>query len=385
MSELTKAKNKQEKIDRIGGVIALLIIAISAIIGFQKKIESRENIIAESIPGIEIISRVSPNLLSITFPNEVDTSFLALGRSQGYGGNLTMAVIIDVENKIEEAICIENVETPSFMARIDRRNYSREFKEIDTETEHSDQSWPDVITGATYTTEAMSLAVQSATGTYREEKLGLGNWMPEKEPFHWKWHYSLLISIFILSWLINMKWFPLKKASRWIIMLFNIGFLGFWLGNQLSISQISRLLMGDFPSINTHFFFYLLLAGTVLIILLINKNLYYDRICPFGAAQQCVNVISGTKRHIRSRYITWFQRILVLVIISISLIFQNPTRFNYEVFSAFFKIIGTVFQFSLLIIVLLSSLFFVRPWCNVLCPIKPVMDFIRMIRRWVVG
>jgi hypothetical protein len=175
----------------------------------------------------------------------------------------------------------------------------------------------------------------------------------------------------------------MRKYARWLILLFNLIFLGFWFGNQLSISQINRLLTGDFPPFESHLFFYILLAGTVIFILVMNKNIYYDRICPFGAAQQCINVVSGTKRQIRNKYITWFQRILVLVIISISLIFQNPTRFNYEVFSAFFKLIGTIFQFSLLILVLLSSLFFVRPWCSTLCPVKPVMDFIRMVRVWV--
>lgn len=348
--------------------------------------DSREKLIHESIQGIQYIERISNDLFFFSTDDPAIQKYLAIGTAKGYGGELSMAVTLGENLKIEDVNCIDHRETPSFMDRIDRKKFSNGFKKISLSNEDAPVNWPDAFTGATYTTEAITLAVQKATGNLRESELGLSNWTPEKEKFQWTIRYTILVIVFILAWLMIYQWFPLRKQFRWVLLLLNLVFLGFWLGTQLSISQISRLLMGDFPSLYSHLFFYLLLGGTLLMILLLNKNIYCDRICPFGAAQQCVNAISGTKRHPtnKRRFLVWTQRLLVLAVISASLLLQNPTRFNYEVFSAFFKLIGTIFQFSLLIIVLLSSLFLIRPWCNLLCPINPVTDFVKMVRNWVV-
>lgn len=343
-------------------------------------------LIQESIPGILNIERISNDIFTFSTDDPAIQQYLAIGIGKGYGGELTMAVTLGENLEIEEVSCIDHRETPSFMDRISRKKFSNGFRKISVLDQEEPVDWPDALTGATFTTEAINLAVQTATGNLRELELGLSNWTPEKEKISWTIRYTILIIVFILAWLMIYQWFPLRKQLRWVLLLFNLIFLGFWLGNQLSVSQISRLLIGDFPALYSHLFFYLLLGGTLLMIILLNKNIYCDRICPFGAAQQCINAISGTKRHPtnKRRYLVWIQRILVLTVIAASLLLQNPTRFNYEIFSAFFKLIGTIFQFSLLIIVLLSSLFLIRPWCNLLCPIQPVTDFVKMIRNWVV-
>ena len=130
-----------------------------------------------------------------------------------------------------------------------------------------------------------------------------------------------------------------------------------------------------------------MLAGSLLAIVLLNKNLYCDRICPFGAAQDGVNTIAGSRKQITLRWtrLKWIPRILALGIMVLGLLYQNPTRFNYEIYSVFFKLIGSVFQISLLSLVLLSSLFLVRPWCHLLCPVKPVLEWIRMMRNWILA
>ncbi len=343
-------------------------------------------LIQESVQGIQNIERISNDIFTFSTDDPAVQKYLVIGTGKGYGGELTMAVTLGKDFTIENVYCIDHRETPSFMDRINRKNFTAGFKRIFLTNQGDPVDWPDALTGATFTTEAINLAVQTATGNLRETELGLPNWTPEKEKISWTIRYTILVIVFILAWLMLYQWFPLRKQLRWVLLLFNLIFLGFWLGNQLSVSQISRLLMGDFPSLYTHLFFYLLLGGTLLMIILLNKNIYCDRICPFGAAQQCVNAISGTKRHPinKQRFLVWIHRILVLSVITASLLLQNPTRFNYEVFSAFFKLFGTIFQFSLLILVLLSSLFLIRPWCNLLCPIQAVTDFVKMVRNWVV-
>lgn len=383
---MAKARNSNEKIDRVAAIAALVILTLAAIIGFMGKMESQEKQIQEAYPEALPLERLSNNLFSYPIPDSEDKSYIVIGQGKGYGGELSMAVKVGTDLKIKNVLCLNHRETPSFMDRIDRRKFTNDFNNILVDDQPENVRWPDAISGATYTTEAITKAVQSATGDLRENLLGFSNWVPEREPFKWTVRYAILILVFVIAYLMLFKWFPLKKQFRWVFLIFNMVFFGFWLGNQLSISQVSRLLIGDFPSLYSHLFFYLLLAGTLIFILLLNKNIYCDRICPFGAAQQCVNAISGTKKHPtkNNRYLVWIQRIIVLSVLVASLLLQNPTRFNYEVFSAFFQLIGTILHFSLLIIFLLGSLFLIRPWCNLLCPIKPVTDFVKMMRGWVV-
>jgi polyferredoxin len=37
----------------------------------------------------------------------------------------------------------------------------------------------------------------------------------------------------------------------------------------------------------------------------------------------------------------------------------------------------------LLGVVLIAALFIRRPWCSYLCPLRPVTDFIRLVRNWI--
>ena len=101
-------------------------------------------------------------------------------------------------------------------------------------------------------------------------------------------------------------------------------------------------------------------------ILALNKNLYYDRVCPFGAAQECLGELSGTKKTLKDRRnrIRWIPSILALGLLTLGLIFRHPTSINYEVFTAFFKIVGNSLQFALLLVVLITSLFFDAPGAN---------------------
>ncbi|MCL4864031.1 MAG: 4Fe-4S binding protein, partial [Caldilineaceae bacterium] len=43
---------------------------------------------------------------------------------------------------------------------------------------------------------------------------------------------------------------------------------------------------------------------------------------------------------------------------------------------------GATFQIVVLALVLIVALFVKRPWCTYLCPIHPIVEFIRIMRQW---
>jgi hypothetical protein len=59
----------------------------------------------------------------------------------------------------------------------------------------------------------------------------------------------------------------------------------------------------------------------------------------------------------------------VIFAVSLALIYRNPGTFSFEIFGTLFDLEGSNYQFIVLAIILLSSLFIYRPFCNYLCPL----------------
>jgi polyferredoxin len=162
--------------------------------------------------------------------------------------------------------------------------------------------------------------------------------------------------------------------------------LGFIYNKPLTLVLINRMLLGFWPQWQIDLYSYLLLAGILFVYTVDNKNPYCEWFCPFGATQECLAVIGGSKKRLPKSIhdsLRWFQRALSLGAIVIALLYSNPSISSYEVFGAFFHLIGTNFHFVLLGMVLIAALFIRRPWCSYLCPLRPVTDFIRLIRNWI--
>ena len=169
-------------------------------------------------------------------------------------------------------------------------------------------------------------------------------------------------------------------------MLVGMGVLGFVYNRPLTLVFINKILLGFWPEWHLNLYWYILLAGIVLIIAVGKQSPYCEWFCPFGSAQECLGFIGGAKRRIPERshiLLRWFQRALALSAIVLALLYRNPSVSSYEVFGAFFHLIGSSFNFALLGVVLVAALFLKRPWCSYLCPLRPVTDFIRLVRDWI--
>ena len=167
-------------------------------------------------------------------------------------------------------------------------------------------------------------------------------------------------------------------------MITGVVVLGFLFNKPVTMVFINKVILGFWSDWHSHLYFYLLMFGVLLFIVIDNRNLYCERICPFGAAQECVGLIGGAKNRIPEKFNSltrWIQRLLALGVVLIALVLSNPGISSYEIFGAFFRLVGSSFLFILLGVVLISALFQKRPWCNCLCPIRPVFDLFRLFRN----
>ena len=148
-------------------------------------------------------------------------------------------------------------------------------------------------------------------------------------------------------------------------------FLGFVYNRSFVLADINMVLMGYLPNWHVHLYWYILIIGLLLFKSKENWNTYCYDFCPFGACQEVLAQI-GRAKHKTIRWpktMLWLQRSLAIAAVSLALIFRNPAFSSFEIFGTAFDLNGSSYQFAVLAIILLLSIFMYRPWCNYLCPL----------------
>lgn len=199
----------------------------------------------------------------------------------------------------------------------------------------------------------------------------------------------VLILLYAVGYLAYRERLPYHRTLHWGSLIGGLVFIGFWLKSPMSLEHINSFLMGYWPRWQTHLYWYLLIGGVLLPIILSGRSFYCSHVCPFGATQKILKAIGPKRIALPERVdaaLRWLQRTLVWLAVICALLVRNPAVVRYEVSHTLFGQMSEVltWQFALLAVVLVASLVITKPWCNYLCPIRAITDFINMLRR-VVG
>ncbi|MGD8751370.1 MAG: 4Fe-4S binding protein, partial [Anaerolineales bacterium] len=241
----------------------------------------------------------------------------------------------------------------------------------------------DGISGATLSAEGIAISIRQAVRVIASD--GLESPLPpEKRQIKFGIPEIVLIGLYAAGYFSHKQKNPkLKSRLRWSTLITGMVLIGFIYTAPLTISQVIALLSGYWPDWHNNLYWYLLIGG-ILFISTIDKNPYCAWFCPFGAVQETLAAISGAK-HFRPRpwrnYLTWLPRILALTAIVLGLVLRQPGVAGYEPFATLFDLRGTAIEWGLLVVTILTSLFLYRPFCNFICPIDPVVDFVSTVRR----
>ncbi len=196
----------------------------------------------------------------------------------------------------------------------------------------------------------------------------------------------VLIALFVVSFFLHrLKRKPqIKKYGRWAILLTGLVVLGFVLNKPFTLANVITLLSGYWPDWHNNLYWFLLLGGILTVTLIQGKNPYCSWFCPFGAAQELLGSLTGAKLYQpRAIYnkLRWLQRTLSFAAIVLGLALRQPGAASYEPFGTLFDLKGSGPQWLLLALILFGSLIVYRPFCNYLCPLDPVVDYIGEVRR----
>jgi NosR/NirI family nitrous oxide reductase transcriptional regulator len=380
-----RKKTSSRKWDRILAVLALIILAGAWFAGSFRAQADLLPFLKQAFPGADHVTPASAGCYKAWGDaDEGDLiGYVAVGSAHGYGGTLRLAVALSPDGSVAGLEVVAHKETAAFFRRVISRGVLDDMKG----KTYSDPFVPgrdvDTVTGATFTTEALADAVRNASRRIAFQSLGYSLPPEPSQKVRFGPPEAVLTGLFLLGIIGRLRRFKYKKAARWISMLTGLFVLGFVFNKPLTLVLVNKMLLGFWPQWQVHLYSYILLFGILFINFADNKNPYCEWFCPFGSAQECLAVIGGGKKRLpRNAHaaLHWFQRVLALGAIALALFYRNPSISSYEIFPAFFQLIGTNFHFVLLGVVLVAALFIRRPWCSYLCPLRPVTDFIRLVR-----
>ncbi len=312
--------------------------------------------------------------LSDSLDNEAGYAYL--GKGSGYSGDITLLTLTDNDFRIIDIQVLDHSETYSYFQKLHQQNFFEQLQGRHAAMNRQANS-VDIVSGATVSCMAILQAIEAS---YLEAE-GKKQRMQMVAP---GWKEAVLLLLFINGIiLLKAQNSRLKKKVLWASQLISIIFLGVWLNNYLTLTQINALLMGHLPLSSSGVFLGLLLAGSILPPLLIGKNLYCQTVCPFGAAQRITGLL-GTPHAFRPpwhRKLKYLQWALTLAALSLALGMRNPAISDYTIFDNFFRVGGPTLLMAVTIIILLASLVVNRPWCNFLCPMDGIFRWLTVINK----
>jgi len=360
--------------------IAILIL-LASFIGRHRAQESQKQILSTYFPdSIYQITPVNDSKWFVYNKSFEKESYIYFGEGLGYNGKVHVLVQTGLDKLILRVIPVKHHESPSFYKKLGKNQYFEKKRGKDISQFLEDKTI-DIVSGATISSKAVNQAIQN--GYSKGENITITQLSYPVFGFLEYLVSGLLIAGFFIT---KIKARRLKRSLLWISMILSFVLLGLNFNQHITLSRISAMLSGYFPGLNNELYFYILVFGSILILLSTRKNIYCHSVCPFGVAQEIL-AKTGNAKPFRPKYLKklkLLQRLIALTAILISLALNNPALAQYEIFGAFFQLTANTIIFGVLIIIIVLSLFIIRPWCNFMCPIDSGFEYLKFSRKSIV-
>ena len=364
-----------------------LSLVLAWIVGIFRQHSDTVVFLKQALPSAAQFDSASDSTYVGFIPGESQdktVGFVAIRSVYGYAGPITVAAGLDTNGQIVGAIIVKQTESPAFFRKVVAKGYPQSFIGKSCADSFEIGSDIDSVTGATVSLTALAKAVHLACIDIAGSQLGLPYVASDRPAIKFGLPEIVLILLYAIGLMAYGKEGPMIRCLKWSVLIASLVLIGFVLKRPISLIDINSLLVGYWPTWQDNLYWYLLLAGVLIPVILKGKSPYCSNVCPFGAAQQILVTLGGSKVKVPRKYsdfLKFFQWTLAWIAVVCALVLRNPPIVSYEVSATFFTIIGQNWQFIVLGVILILSLFMTRPWCNYLCPIRAVTDYIRLLRQ----
>ncbi len=211
----------------------------------------------------------------------------------------------------------------------------------------------------------------------------------------------MFVTIFTLIRLCKITSVTKIKKIQIIFFILMVFIFGFYLNGQLSVVNVLTVIQffqGDieFSLFLTDPIIYLLWSSVFILVLLFGRGIYCGWLCPFGALTElifrCGQLLGIKKLKLPEKvdgYLVYVKyAVFVLVILSF-LFVSNEWGYliaEIEPFKYTFTVLPwsqNVFVFCWWIIILIASLFFLKPFCRYICPLGAFFVITSFFSRFV--
>ncbi|MBO8168947.1 MAG: 4Fe-4S binding protein [Thermoanaerobacteraceae bacterium] len=379
-----KGRNALKKIITVAPFVILAVALAATYVLPDGDMLSKAN---EVLPQADYFKKVSSNpqiFEGIAQENGQITKvgYVVISEANGYGGPITMITAIDLDGNIKDTIIADHKDTPTFIHMIKSHQFLDQFlgKKVNAPLRIGEDI--DKVSGATFSSKGIARAISRGSHAVAVNQFGLE--VPqENQEFNFGFK-DAVVSGLILLMIIGIK-FRINRL-RWVTLIASLIFIGFKFNAAVSMGTIASILMGYFPPIGEHIFWYLWFLGIPVITFILSKNVYCFWLCPFGAAQEITAKIGGgrTKCHKDIEFkLRKIKYVLAFVALLMAFIWKSPGLASYEPFATLFALQGFGVQWFILPIVLFSSLFIGRFWCRYFCPVWVANEITWKLRKTI--
>ena len=376
------ASNRNKNRDKILSILSILLVLSSWFLGGLRVNNSQSQFFEHITAKNEKIVEITPLLFKIISNDTTDTNpikWVSFGSGIGYGGELTVGSVFLPDGKVQSISLLSSKETSSYFDKVVEEKLPEGL--LGNSIEHLLEY--DAISGATLTSQAYVHAVNQSADLIREQLYGKRLVSDSSILDYLKWLDFAAIIFFMSAVWINRSRSVYKAKFNAGLLFGSTILFGFHSASLYSSSTMGGLIFGSWISGVANYTPFILLILSVGYILYYNRNIYCQSLCPFGAVQQCLAKVGNAKSSpIRHQFFIWFPRVLLLTTLCMGAYFRSPAEFIYEPFGIAFGMIGGMYLFVLTVMILLTSLVVRRPWCQSLCPINAMTDFIVFNKNW---
>ena len=325
-----------------------------------------EALLKQQLPDLELTRSTEGSSLPVVFRVKTDgkpsPDAIVMSEGVGYGGPLIVGIRArrtDEGARLNEILVLSHKETPSFMVRLNRGHFFRQFAGKSVTDNFIVDDDIDAVSGATVSAEGFTAAIREAVHLGAVQHLQLPQTWQEPE-----WHIGsnelILVTLFLLAFFGAYRRDKLARYARTIVMVGTLLFVGFYANASLNLGNIAGVFMGFIPSPKQYPMWWIMMVGALGSVIVLGRNIYCHQICPFKVVQDLLQKISGVKLRIRpevqrkSRALIFFLSWISLLLIFLS---AHPALGSYEPFAMMFSLEGLGIQWYILPVALLGSLF----------------------------
>ena len=293
----------------------------------------------------------------------------------GYGGAITMRIVLDDQGQVESARVVRHAEDKEYLEDVLDGGVLTAFEGLSIDAAIAADV--DAVSGATTTSHALILTVQSSLDAYRQQQGGQASESFTGEGGSMRIQTWLGIAVVMLAG-VSSIWFRRKRRLRTVQLLLNVIVLGFVCGTMLSMARILGWVAhgGWWVTQSVEL---VMAAWIVVWVCLGRAQSYCVWVCPFGSLQELAGRASRRTVSLPrglDRWLRLFRRGLLFMRLLLVCLTGGAHLFGFEPFGAFQFARAASVTLWVAGLFAAASLVVRRPWCRYACPTGALLQLL---------